>query len=163
MTKNDLNLKIRKAIDIGLKHAEKEGASHCEGYGVNLKAYSLELEKNKPKHSIGIQHGLSFRIIAQQAKGFAYTSSFGEDDIKHTVNLAIQNAKTKKPDSDLKGFPEPNEAAQKLVVDKKLLEIEAGGAADMFEEIHIEELPSDIFFLQSMGFFGIGDTFLKNS
>ena len=163
MTKNDLNLKIKKAIDIGLKHAEKEGASHCEGYGVNLKAYSLELEKIKPKHSIGIQHGLSFRVIAHQAKGFAYTSSFGEEDIKHTVNLAIQNAKTKKTDLDLKGFPEPNEAIQKLVVDKKLLEIEAEGAADLFEEIHVKELPKDIFFLQSLGFFGIGDTFLKNS
>jgi len=163
MTKNDLNSKIKKAIDIGLKHAEKEGASHCETYGVNLKAYNLELEKNKPKHSIGIQHGLSFRVIAQQAKGFAYTSSFGEEDIKHTVNLAIQNAKTKRPDSDLKGFPEPKEASQKLVADKKLLEIEADSAADLFEEIHIEELPSNIFFLQSIGFFGIGDTFLKNS
>ena len=163
MIKNDLNSKIRKAIDIGLKHAEKEGASHCEGYGINQKAYNLELEKNKPKHSIGIQHGLSFRVIAQQAKGFAYTSSFNEEDIKHTVNLAIQNAKTKKPDSDLISFPQPKEASKKLDVDKKLLEIEADGAADLFEEIHIKELPPDLFFLQSIGFFGIGDTFLKNS
>jgi PmbA protein len=163
MTENDLNVKIKKAIDIGLKHAKKEGASHCEGYGVNQKAYNLELEKNKPKHSIGIQHGLSFRVIAQQAKGFAYTSSFGEEDIKYTVNLAIQNAKTKKPDPDLMGFPDPKEATHKLDVDKKLLEIEADGAADLFEEIHVDKLPSDIFFLQSMGFFGMGETFLKNS
>ncbi len=163
MTTNDLNLKIIKAIDIGLKYAEKMGVSHCEGYGVNQKAYNLELEKNKPKHSIGIQHGLSFRVIAQQAKGFAYTSSFGEEDIKHTVNLAIQNAKSKKPDSDLRGFPDPKKAKQKLDVDKKLLEIEADGAADLFEEIHIKELPSNMFFLQSIGFFGLGDSFLKNT
>ena len=163
MVDNNLNEKIIKAIDLGLKFADKEGASQCEGYGVNLKAFNLELEKNKPKHSIGIQHGLAFRVIANKAKGFAYTSSFNETDVKHTVQLAIQNAKSKKTDPDMKDFPEPKKPSTKLGLDKKLYNIDAEQAADLFEEIHAKELPDNIFFLQSMGFFGVGDSFLKNS
>ena len=150
MATSNLNSKIQKAIDFGMEYAQKAGTSHCEAYGVNFKSFNLEIEKNKPKHNIGIQHGLSFRVIAEKAKGFAYTSSFGENDIKHTVDLAIQNAKSKQPDPDLKGFPEPKKSTTILDVDKKLLEIEASEAADLYEEIHVEDLPPDIFFLQSM-------------
>ncbi len=163
MSENNLNIKIEKALETGLKFAKKAGATHCEAYGVNEKAYSLELEKKKPKHNIGIMHGLSFRVIANDALGFAYTSSFSENDIKHTVNLAIQNAKTQEKDPDLKTFPKPKETKEKLSLDKKLYSLKAEKTAEIFEKLHLEDLPKKIHFLFSFGFLGTGDSFLKNS
>ncbi len=163
MSENSLSIKIEKALETGLKYAKKAGASHCEAYGVNEKAYNLEIEKKEPKHNIGIMHGLAFRVIANDALGFAYTSSFQENDIKHTINLAIQNAKTQKKDPDLKPFPELKETKEKLSLDKKLYSIKPEEIAEIFEKLHLEKLPKNIHFLFSFGFLGSGESFLKNS
>jgi PmbA protein len=163
MTKDDLNEKIEKALQFGLDYAKKAGATHSEAYGINQRSYNFELEKNKPKHNLGILHGLAFRVIANNALGFAYTSSFKEEDIKHTVNLSIQNAKTKKPDSDLQPFPDSKKTTVEMPMDKKLYTMDVDNAAKSFEELEPKDLPKDIYFLQSFGFFGMEDAFLKNS
>ncbi|MHA1397180.1 MAG: TldD/PmbA family protein [Candidatus Heimdallarchaeaceae archaeon] len=163
MNTNELNEKISKALEIGLKFSEKEGAAECEAFGLNLKLINLELEKNKPKNNLGIQHGIAFRVIANKAIGFAYTSSFDEKDIQHTVRLAIQNAKSKKPDKDLASLPTPKKANKELPFDENLYSIDLETAANLFDELHKIELPKNLYFLQSMGFFGLGDSFLKNT
>ncbi len=163
MVTNNLNEKIQKALDIGLKYAKKEGADHCEAFGVNEKAFNLELEKDKPKHNMGIQHGLSFRVIANSAAGFAYTSSFEERDIEMTVKMAIQCAKTKEKDPDLQPFPEPKKNTAKLPLDKKLYSVDSNTIAELFAEMLPEDLPKNTYFLQAMGLVGIGDSFLKSS
>jgi PmbA protein len=163
MTDNNLSIKIEKALETGLKFAKKAGASHCEAYGVNEKAYNLEIEKKKPKHNLGILHGLAFRVIANDALGFAYTSSFQENDIKHTVNLAIQNAKIQEKDPDRKSFPKLKETKEKLPLDKKLYSMKPEEIAEIFEKLQLEELPKNIHFLFSFGFLGSGESFLKNS
>ena len=163
MSEDSLSIKIKKALEVGMKYAKKAGASHCEAYGINEKAYNLEIEKKKPKHNLGIMHGLAFRVIANDALGFAYTSSFQERDIKHTVNLAIQNAKTQEKDPDIKPFPELKETREKLPIDKKLYSIKPGEIAETFEKLHLEKLPKNIHFLYSFGFLGSGESFLKNS
>jgi len=163
MSENSLSIKIEKALETGLKYAKKTGASHCEAFGINEKAYNLEIEKKKPKHNIGILHGLAFRVIVNDALGFAYTSSFKENDIKHTVNLAIQNAKTQKKDIDLKPFPEFKKTKEKLAIDKKLYSIKPEEMVEIFEKLHLEKLPKNIHFLFSFGFLGSGESFLKNS
>ena len=163
MSNIDLNTKIQNGINYGLKAAKKLGAEHCEAYGLNQRAFNLELEKNKPKHNLGIMHGLSFRVIANKALGFAYTSSFKEEDIKHTVKLAIQNAQTKEKDPDLKPFPAPKETKEKLPIDEELYNIEAGKAAEDFGKMFDIDLPKDLYFLQAFGFVGTGKEYIKSS
>ncbi len=163
MSESKLNTKIQKGLEIGLKYAKENGAEHCEAYGLNQRSFNLELEKKKPKHNLGIMHGLSFRVIANSALGFAYTSSFNEEDIKHTVKLAIQNAKTKKKDPDLKPFPLPKKSTASLPLDKKLYEIDADLAANEFEKMLDLDLPKNLFFLQAIGLVGSGDEFIKTS
>jgi PmbA protein len=163
MSEYDLNKKIQEALDYGLKFAKKTGADHCEAFGLNQKAYNLEIEKDKPKHNIGILHGISFRVIANQAQGYAYTSSFENKDIETTVKMAIQCAKTMKKDPDLNPFPKPKESKEKLPVDEKFLELESDEAAETFGLLLKDELPKDLFFLMAFGFIGIGDAYLKTS
>ena len=159
----NLNEKIQKALDIGLKYSEKAGADHCEAYGINERSFNLEIEKDKPKHNMGIQHGLSFRVIANNAVGFAYTSSFEEKDIKMTVDMAVQCAQTKKEDPDLQPFPEPKKNNAKLPVDKELYSVDTKTISQLFDEMLPDKLPKDIYFLQAMGLVGMGDSFLKST
>ena len=163
MSEHDLNTKIQTALDYGIKYAKKTGADHCEAFGLNQKSYNLEIEKDKPKHNLGIQHGIAFRVIANKAQGFAYTSSFANKDIEMTVKSAIQCAKTLKEDPDLKPFPEPKKSNEKLELDEEFFNLESDEAADTFEKMLQEELPKDLYFLMAMGFIGIGDSFLKTS
>ncbi len=163
MATSNLNEKIQNALDIGLKYATKTGADHCEAFGINERSFNLELEKDKPKHNMGIQHGLSFRVIANNAVGFAYTSSFEKKDIEMTVDMAIQCAKTKKTDPDLYPFPKPKKSKFKLPSDKDLYAVDSNSIAEIFEQLLPGELPKDIYFLQAMGMVGIGDSFLKSS
>jgi len=163
MSDIDLNTKIQNGINFGLEAAKKLGAEHCEAYGLNQRAFNLELEKNKPKHNLGIMHGLSFRVIANNALGFAYTSSFKEEDIKHTVKLAIQNAQTKKKDPDLKPFPSPMKSTEKLPIDEDLYNIDAKTAASDFGKMLETELPKNTYFLQAFGFVGAGEEYIKSS
>ena len=163
MSDIDLNTKIQNGINYGLKAAKKLGAEHCEAYGLNQRAFNLELEKNKPKHNLGIMHGLSFRVIANNALGFAYTSSFKEEDIKHTVKLAVQNAQTKEKDPDLNPFPIPKESKEKLPLDEKLYNIEADEAAEEFGKMLEIDLPKDLYFLQAFGIVGTGLEYIKSS
>ncbi|OLS32918.1 MAG: hypothetical protein HeimAB125_04010 [Candidatus Heimdallarchaeota archaeon AB_125] len=163
MAEYNLNMKIQQALDYGLQYAKKSGADHCEAYGLNQKAYNLEIEKDKPKHNIGIQHGIAFRVIANKAQGFAYTSSFENKDIEMTVKMAIQCAKTMKEDPDLKPFPKPKKNKNKLDLDEEFFKLESDQAAESFEEMLQDELPKDLYFLMAMGFIGIGDSFLKTS
>ncbi len=163
MVKNNLNEKIQKALDVGLKYANKAGANHCEAFGINERSFNLELEKDKPKHNMGILHGISFRVIANNAVGFAYTSSFAEKDIEMTVNMAIQCAKTKKKDPDLSPFPKPMKNKAKLKMDKKLYSVDTNSIAEIFEKMMPDELPKDTFFLQALGLVAMGDSFLKTS
>ena len=163
MVKNNLNEKIQKALDVGLNYASKAGADHCEAFGLNERSFNLELEKDKPKHNMGIQHGLSFRVIANNAVGFAYTSSFEKKDIEMTVKMAIQCAKTKEKDPDLQPFPKPRTNKTKLEMDKNLYSVEAHSLAEIFEKMIPTDLPKDTYFLQAMGMVGMGDSFLKTS
>jgi len=163
MSEYDLNKKIQSALDHGLQYAKKSGADYCEAFGLNQKSYNLEVEKDKPKHNIGILHGLAFRVIANKAQGFAYTSSFEKKDIEMTVKMAIQCAQTKKQDPDLKPFPEPRKNKAKLDLDEDLFNLDSDQAAEVFEQMLPTDLPKDLYFLQAMGFMGIGDSFLKTS
>ncbi len=163
MSEYDLNTKIQQALDHGLKFAKKSGANHCEAFGLNQKAYNFEIEKDKPKHNIGILHGIAFRVIANNAKGFAYTSSFDNKDIEMTVKMAIQCAKTMKEDPDLKPFPEPKKSKIKIDLDEEFFKLESEQAAEAFEQLLLDELPKDLYFLMAMGFVGIGDSYLKTS
>ncbi|MCE7741789.1 MAG: TldD/PmbA family protein [Candidatus Heimdallarchaeota archaeon] len=163
MVTNNLNDKIQNALDVGLKYAKKAGADHCEAFGINERSFNLELEKDKPKHNMGIQHGLSFRVITNKAVGFAYTSSFEEKDIEMTVKMAIQCAKTKKKDPDLQPFPEFKENTSKLAMDKELYSVDTNSISELFEKMLPDELPKNTYFLQAMGMVGMGDSFLKTT
>ena len=163
MVENDLNKRIQQALNHGLTFAQKSGADHCEAFGVNNKAYSFEIEKDKPKHNIGILHGIGFRVITNKAQGFAYTSSFDNKDIEMTIKMAIQSAKCMKEDPDLKPFPEPKKSKEKLDMDEELFKLDSNQTAGAFEQLLNEDLPKDLYFLMAMGFFGIGDSFLKSS
>jgi len=163
MVKDEISEKIEKALNYGLEYAKKAGAEFSEAFGLNQRAFNFQIEKNLPKHNIGILHGMSFRVIANNALGFAYTSSFNKEDIKHTVDSAIQNAKTKKPDPDLKEFPTSTKSLADLPVDEKLFNISNEEVAAVFEDLILEDLPKNLFFLQAMGTLGTGDGFLKNS
>ena len=163
MENNKLNEKIQNAIDFGLNFAKKAGADHCEAFGINERSFNFEIEKDKPKNNIGILHGLSFRVIANDAVGFAYTSSFEKKDIEMTVKMAIQCAQTKQKDPDLQPFPQTKKNTAKLTMDKKLYSVEANTIAELFEEMLPDILPKDIYFLQALGLVGMGDSFLKTS
>ncbi|UJG43354.1 MAG: TldD/PmbA family protein [Candidatus Heimdallarchaeum endolithica] len=163
MVSSDLKDKIQKALDIGLEYAKKNGAEHAEGFGILEKTFNLELEKNKPKHNLGILHGIAFRVIANNAYGFAYTSSFKSEDIQQTVKAAIQNAKTKKPDPDIVPFPETKKAEHPLKLDKKFLDMGIDESVEPFEQLLPSKLPKNLYFLTAMGNIDSGETFLKNT
>ncbi|MHA1304551.1 MAG: TldD/PmbA family protein, partial [Candidatus Heimdallarchaeaceae archaeon] len=158
-----LQEKIQHTTDLGLDFALKNGASHVEAFGILRRDFNFELEKNKPKHNLGIQHGMAFRVIHNDAYGFAYTSSFADEDIKRTIKLALQNAQTKKPDPDIVPFPEPRAIDRKLKLDNKLFNIDAESAVEPFEKLLPSDLPKKLYFLMAMGNISSGEIFLKNT
>ena len=162
MSENDLISKIQTSIDKGLKYAEKAGAEQAEAFGLYRQSLSLTLEKDKPKHNLGILHGISFRVISNKAIGFAYTSAFDEESIKKAVDTAIQNTKAIPPDENIIDFTEPKKV-QQLPLDKKTYELDPEEASEVFEALLQEKLPKNIYFLQAMGIFMSSDIFLKNS
>ncbi len=163
MSQINLNEKIKHLLDLGIDYALKNGATHAEAFGIIQKTINLELEKNKPKHNLGIQHGMSFRVLSNDAYGFAYTSSFSEEDIKYTVKLALQNAQTKKADPDIVPFPEFKQNKNKLELDNKLLNIDIEEAIEPFNQLIIKNLPKNLHFLAAMGNIISGESFLINS
>ncbi len=164
MSNNTLKDKIQSALNFGLKQASKSGASHSEGFGLYQNAYNFQLEKNLPKHNLGIRSGIAFRIIVDHSMGFAYTSSFSNEDIKQTIKLAIENARAQKKDENITAFPQPKKNHSAIFdLDKKLYSLSVDDASSAFEQLELDELPKDLYFLQSMGIFQSGDSFLKNS
>lgn len=161
MSENELITKIEKSIDFGMKYAEKLKVKSVEGFGYYSNSLSLELEKKKPKHNLGILHGVSFRVIANDAIGFAYTTDFDESSIKRAVDTALANTKAIPPDKELVEFAEPK-PIKKLPLDEKLYNIEPDQASELFEQLLPEELPKDIYFLASMGMFSSNNVLLKN-
>lgn len=164
MSNNTLQDKIQSALNYGLKQASKSGASHCEGFGTYENAYNFQLEKKLPKHNLGVKSGIAFRVIVDHSMGFAYTSSFSNEDVKQTIKLAIENARAQKKDENITTFPKPNKNyAPSFDLDKKLYSLSVDDASAAFEQLELDELPNDLYFLQSMGIFQSGDSFLKNS
>ncbi len=163
MVNEKIKEKMSKPLNFGIDFAKKSGAEHCEGFGIFQKSMNLQLEKSNPKHSLGIENGLSFRVIVNNSVGFAYTTSFNEEDIKHSIQLAIQNAKVSKSDPDIQPFVEQQKTENELPIDPKILNLEVDEAAEVFEKLNPSELPKNIFFLQSMGQIMSSSSFLKNS
>ena len=163
MSDTELLEKIQEAIDFGLQAGSKLGVIECEGFGLYNRSFNFAIEKDKPKHNLGINHGVAFRVFHNNAIGFAFTSSLNKEDIEQTVKLAFQTAKAQKADPDLQGFAGKAEPNGSLPLDKQLFAMDPDYAASNFEQLLNYDLPKDVYFLQAGGMYTATELFLKNS
>ena len=59
---------LDKALEYGIKFAEKKGAEQVEIYSSKTREINLSMEKNLPKLTSGISTGISFRIVSKGNK-----------------------------------------------------------------------------------------------
>ncbi len=157
---------IRDAMDRGIKIGTRLGATEVEAFGIMSKNLTFNLEKEVSKHSLGIIHGISFRVILDRKMGFAYSSSLDEDSIKKTLELAINVAKMSEPEPDLQSFPGDMPTKDNLPLDKHLYTLDVEQASDLFQELSDVDkslLPKDLYFLAAQAMFFSSDILIQNT
>ena len=158
-------LTIDKALDYGLKFAEKNGAEQVEIFSSNSRETNLSVEKKLPKLTAGITTGLSFRVVCKGNQGFGFTKTLTKDRLESTIKVAIANAKSKGKDPDFKSLPLPSKKkVAKIPFDKELEEITPDKIAE--DQAYLAETINNVKhlnFLQSQLFHGISEDRLVNS
>lgn len=156
---------IEKALEYGIKFAEKKGAEQVEGFSSNSREINLSVEKKLPKLTAGISSGVSFRVACKGNQGFGFTKTLTKERIESTITIAISNAKSKGKDPDFKSLPMPSKKpVNKVPYDKKLEDITSDVMAED-QAIMMETINDDkhLKFLQSQLFLGISEDRLINS
>ena len=156
---------IEKALEYGIKFAEKKGVEQIEAYSSTSRVINLAVEKKLPKLTTGISTGVSFRAVCEGNQGFGFSKTLTKERIESTISAAISNAKSKGKDPDFKGLPMPSKKiVNKIPYDKKLEEITSDMIAE--DQAILVETINDVKhlkFLQSQIFLGISDDRLINS
>jgi len=156
---------LEKALEYGIKFAEKKGAEQVEGYSSNSREISLSVEKKLPKLATGISTGVSFRVVSKGNQGFGFTKTLTRERIETTISTALSNAKSKGKDPDFKSLPMPSKKpVNKIPFDKKL----EGLTSDLIAEdqailMNTINDVKHLKFLQSQFFLGIQEDRLLNS
>jgi PmbA protein len=156
---------IEKALQYGIKFAEKKGTEQIEGFSSTSREINLSVEKKLPKLTNGISSGVSFRVVSKGNLGFGFTKTLTKERIESTITAAISNAKSKGKDPDFKSLPMPSKkSVNKIPYDKKLEEITSDMIAE--DQATLMETINDVKhlnFLQSQLFLGIQEDRLLNS
>ncbi|MFW9921656.1 MAG: PmbA/TldA family metallopeptidase, partial [Candidatus Thorarchaeota archaeon] len=158
-------MSLEEALTYGIKFAEKNGAEQVEGYNCHSQEIEISVDKTIPTIKTGISSGLSFRVISNSNMGFAFTKTLAKTRIEETIKIAIQNAKAKGKNPDLKSLPLPSD--KKVIdfpFDKKLESLTSDVLADKFSEM-IEQIKDakGIHYLQGQIFIGIQEDHIMNS
>ncbi|MHA1228759.1 MAG: TldD/PmbA family protein [Candidatus Hodarchaeales archaeon] len=155
---------IEEAIDFGLKTAEQQGASQCEGFGIRVQELQLEVEKGRPVVLSGIHRGCSFRVIFNNNIGFAFSTSLVKSSIEKTIRNAIANAKVRGQDQVQLSFPEPKtQSVQVESFDNRLLNLDMSQVSDFYEELKQPCEESKLNFLGGQIFTFAGTMVIRNS
>lgn len=158
-------LDLNEALEYGIKFAQKNGAEQVEGYKSHARDIEISVEKSIPSISTGISQGLSFRVVAQNNLGFAFTKTITKERIEDTITIAIQNAKAKGKDPDFKSLPLPSKKkVPKFTYDKKLESLTADELADKISYL-IDQINDvkGLHYLQGQLFLGLQNDRLLNS
>jgi PmbA protein len=158
-------LTLDKALDHGIKFAQKNGADEVEGYASNSKQIGIGVEKNIPNIAAGVSTGVSFRVVANRNIGFGFTKTLTKERLESTIKVAIQNAKSKGKDPDFKSLPLPSKKpVTKIDFDVSLENATSDLIADGITEIieTVNEVKG-LKYLLSQIFLNIIDDHLRNS
>lgn len=158
-------LTLDKALDHGIKFAQKNGADEVEGYASNSKEIRIGVEKNIPNIVTGVSTGVSFRVVANRNIGFGFTKTLTKERLESTLKVTIQNAKSKGKDPDFKSLPLPSKKhVTKVDFDESLETITSDIIADGITEIidTINDVKG-LKYLQGQIFLNIIDDHLLNS
>ncbi len=158
-------LTLDKALDHGMKFAQKSGAEEVEGYASNSKEISIGVEKNIPNIVTGVSTGVSFRVVANRNIGFGFTKTLSKERIESTIKTAIQNAKSKGKDPDFKSLPLPSKkSVTKVDFDESLEALTSDIIADrIIEMIDGINAVKGLKYLQGQLFLEISEEHLLNS
>ncbi|MHA1973181.1 MAG: TldD/PmbA family protein [Candidatus Hodarchaeales archaeon] len=161
---SDKEYSLCDAIDLGLKTAEKKGASQCEGFGVRMKELELEVEKGRPRVVNGIDKGVSFRVIYDNNIGFAYSKSLEKESLLRTISNAIDMAKVRGPDKITLSFPEPKKQTFPLQsFDESTTNLDISQVSDYYEQLKQPCDESKLNFLGGQIFNYSGTIIIHNS
>jgi len=128
-------MELIEACEYGLSAAEKMGADQCESYASSDDVSIIGREMKRAETKNNLLEGISFRVVSNNAVGFAYTSNLTKKDIKLAVKKAYEIAKSKGRDPHFKSLPEPKASTVKGIYDKKLAALEFDDIAEIFELI----------------------------
>ncbi|NPE08637.1 MAG: TldD/PmbA family protein [Asgard group archaeon] len=156
---------IEKALEYGIKFAEKKGAEEVEGFSSSSREINLSVEKKLPKLTAGISTGVSFRVVSKGNLGFGFTKTLTKERLESTISTALSNAKSKGKDPDFKSLPLPSKKkVAKVPYDKKLEKITSDMVAE--DQTILKDTINDVKhlnFLQSQLFLGLSEDRLVNS
>jgi PmbA protein len=156
---------LDKALEYGLKFAQKKGAEEVECYAINSKEIGIGMEKSIPNIVTGVSTGISIRVVVNNNTGFGFTKTLTTDRLESTIKTAIQNAKSKGKDPDFKSLPLPSKKpVTKMEFDKTLDNLSSDTIADELLGI-IDEINDvkGMNYLQGQIFTNTADEHLVNT
>ncbi|MBD3190866.1 MAG: hypothetical protein GF308_09495 [Candidatus Heimdallarchaeota archaeon] len=158
-------LSVDEALTYGIDYALKNGADEVEGFTSRSKEIGISVEKNIPQIETGISKGVSFRVLANNNKGFGFTKTLTKDRIASTIKVAIENAKGKGKDEHFQSLPQPSKKkVAAFDFDKRLENITSDSLAEDFADlISVINDAKKMSYLQGQVFFAISEDHLVNS
>lgn len=157
-------MSLPDAIDYGMKFAQSEGASQCEGFGTNIKQVALEVEKGRPLVTNGIDRGCSFRTIYENNLGFAFTKRLTRDSIQEAIRTAIGISRVRGSDKVQLTFAGPKKSSiEAPVVDPKIWNIQTSDIGDFYSQLKDPCESSNLNFLGAQIQSVSGSMLLKNT